>query len=199
MNKKNLITIAAIIGITILFYSLTIKKDTREPIIIKSNASYAEMSLDTLINEADLIVIGNLDVVYPARWNTSDGKLSKGTTVNTITPDKVIFTDVNFSVDQILKGQSDQKTVRIRSLGGIVGQDQMIVSGVASLETGKTYLLFLGRDTGSTADIDPGHYFVRGGLQGLYQISDGKAISVKDEWQLEDLIIHIQNSLSQSP
>jgi hypothetical protein len=52
------------------------------------------------------------------------------------------------------------------------------------------------RDTGSTANIDPGHFFVAGGLQGLYQIADGKAKSFRDEWVLEDLIAYIEQSLS---
>ncbi len=197
MNKKIITALVVITGVAILFYTLTTNGNKREPIIITSNASYIEMSLDTLIAEADLIVTGSVDTIHPSRWNTLDGKLPKGTTVNTITPDKVIFTDANLSVDQILKGQSNQRTVRIRSLGGVVEQDQMIVSGVAPLEMGNTYLLFLGRDTGSTAAIDPGHYFVRGGLQGLYEVFGGKAISLREEWQLEELIAYIQNSLAQ--
>jgi hypothetical protein len=173
------------------------KDDKREPIIITSSASYMEMKLDDLIAEANLIIIGSPDTVIPSRWNTPDGKLQKGTTVLTIKSDMVIFTDVNFSVDQILKGQNGVSTVRIRSLGGTVEQDQMIVSGVASLEMGKSYLLFLGEDTGSTAGIDPGHYFVIGGLQGLYEIIDGKAISLREKWQTEELTTYIQNSLTQ--
>lgn len=210
MNTKILITGTLILGLVILFYayflygdnnqyisSLNENKPQREPIIIKSNGSYEEMSLDTLVTESDLIVVGTVDKIHPGRWNTLDGKLPEGTTVLTITPDKVIFTDVDLSVNQMIKGQSNQNIVRIRSLGGIVEQDQMIVSGVASLEMGQTYLLFLGKDTGSTAEINPGHFFVKGGLQGLYQISDGRARSIRDEWQLEELISYIETSLSQ--
>ncbi len=108
--------------------------------------------------------MGSLDSISPGRWNTLDGKLPGGITVHTITSDKVIFTDVIFRIDQTIKGTSGKNTIRIRSLGGTVGQDQMTVSGVASLEMGRTYLLFLGPDTGSTADIDPGHYFVKEGV-----------------------------------
>ena len=185
---------------TILFYILATRCDKREPITITSNPSYPEMSLDTLIAEADLIVIGTPDTIYPSRWNTVGGKLPDGITVRTITPDRVIFTDANFRVDQVIKGSTNEGMLRIRSLGGIVGQDQMIVSGVANLETGKEYLLFLGKDiVGSTTNIEPGHYFVRGGLQGLYQVSDSKAKSVKDEWQLEELITYIQNLPTETP
>jgi len=194
MSKKILTAVVILMGLTALLYILTAREDKREPIIITSNASYIEMPLDTLIAEADLIVIGNLDTIHPSRWNTLDGKLPDGITVQTITPDKVIFTDIDFNVNQIMKGQSDQNAVRIRSLGGVVEQDQMIVSGAASLEKDKPYLLFLGQDTNSAADIDSVHYFVLGGLQGLYQISNGKAISFRDEWQLEELIAYIQDS-----
>lgn len=198
MNKKILIAIVSFVSLASLFYVLTPKDDGRESIIITSSASYIEMDLDYLIKNSDLIVTGSVDIINPSRWNTLDGKLPRETTVHTITPDKVIFTDVIFRIDQTIKGQSGENTIRIRSLGGIVGQDQMTVSGVASLEMGKTYLLFLEPDTGSTADIDPGHYFVRGGLQGVYQVLDGKAISIRDEWLLEDLIAYIQNALQNS-
>lgn len=197
MYKKTLIAIVAITGMALLYSILNRSVDQREPITITSNASYAEMSLDDLIIQADLIVIGSLDRMYPSRWNTPDGQLPKEVTVQTITPDKIIFTDMAFNVDQAVKRQNvPPNTIRIRSLGGIVGQDQMIVSGVASLETNTTYLLFLGVDTGSTADIDPGHYFIRGGQQGMYKITDGKAVSFRDEWQVVDLIAYIEKSLS---
>jgi hypothetical protein len=194
MNKKIWITVIAVVGIAILLN--TLNKNKREPIIITSNASYPEMSLDTLINESDLIVIGVVDKVHSSRWNTLDGKLPVGLTIHTITPDKVIFTDINFKADQVLKGQGNQKAVRIRTLGGTVENDQMIVNGTASFELGNTYLLFLGLDTGATADINPGHYFVRGGLQGLYKVFNGKATNLKDEWFLEDLIAYIEQALS---
>lgn len=197
MNKKILTAIAVLAGLTIFLYSLMAKDDKRDPIIITSNPSYIEMKLDYLITEADLIVIGNPNTINPSRWNTPDGKLPRGTTVNTISPNMVIFTDVIFRIEDTIKGLVNQNTVRIRSVGGMVGEDKMIVSGIASLEMGKSYLLFLGEDTtGGTANIDPGHYFVRGGLQGLYEIFGGKAISLREEWQLEELIAYIQKSLS---
>jgi hypothetical protein len=195
MSKKILTSIVVLAGLTVFVYLLFVKDDKKKPIIIISNASYIGMTLDDLITEADLIVVGNPDTISPSRWNTSDGKLPREVTVHTITPDMVIFTDVNFKVDQIIKGKSEKNIIRIRSLGGSVGEDQMVVSGVASLEIGKTYLLFLGQDIGPTANIDPGYYLVRGGLQGLYEVFDGKAISITNEWQIDELIAYIQKSL----
>lgn len=155
------------------------------------------LTIDDLIDRAELIIIGEVKSALPSRWNTSDGRLPGEVTVDTITPDMVIFTDVDFNVRQYLKGKDDYDTVRIRALGGKVEQDEMIVSGGASLENGKTYLLFIEEDiTGSTADIDPGHYWVLGGLQGVYEIINQKAVSVKDEWVLDDLIQYIQKALA---
>lgn len=178
-----------------VFYALTTKSNKREPIIITSSVSYVEMSLDDLITTADLIVVGKPQTIHPSRWNTPDGKLPPGTTIQTITPDKIIFTDIDFDINQTIKGQEDQKSIRIRSLGGTVGQDRMLVNGVV-LDISRTYLLFLELDkAGSTANIIPGHYWVIGGYQGVYEITDGKALSFRDEWQLEDLISYIQKTL----
>lgn len=215
MNRKILLLGLAVLGLVIAFsmYSLMAnnshgrpvdvtssaslsENNRREPIIINSSASFTEMSVETLITESDAIVIGSVDKIHPSRWNTADGQLPGNVTVHTITPDQVIFTDVNFRIDRILKASSSPKIVRIRSLGGMVQQDQMMVGGEATLDMGNTYLLFLVRDTGSTAEINPGHYFVNGGLQGLYQFSDGQAISFRDSWVIGELLAYIENALS---
>lgn len=196
MNKKILVTIIALAGLAILILAFATNVDKRDPIIITSHGSYQEMSLDDLIAKADLIVMGDVDAIHPSRWNTPDGKLPAGTTIYTIKPDKLIFTDADFNVNQIIKGQGEQQTVHIRSLGGVVGQDRMIANSVV-LEMNKTYLLFLKLDTaGSTANIVPGHYWVLGGYQGVYEISNGTATSVRDQWQLADLLAHIQQPRS---
>jgi len=78
-------------------------------------------------------------------------------------------------------------------MGGQVGEDRMIFSGSPTYEFGKTYLLFLFLETGPTAKVVPGAYY---GTSSPYQIIDGKAISIDDEWLLEDLIAYIEKSLS---
>ncbi len=195
MNKKILIAVFAIIGLTaILLYTFVPKEDDREPIIITAYSSYESMSLDTLITDADLIVAGTADVTYPSRWNTSDGKLPRGTTVYSIAPDKFIFTDINFNVNQVLKGEKNQNMLRIRSLGGVVEQDQMIADDVI-LKFGKNYLLFLLQDVRQSGNTDPIPYWTFG-HQGIYEIADGKAISIDEEWVLEELIAYIEKKLS---
>ncbi|HLA07558.1 MAG TPA: hypothetical protein VJ022_08950, partial [Anaerolineales bacterium] len=93
---------------------------------------------------------------------------------------------------KFLKGEVSVPVIRIRIFGGQVGEDRMIVSDAPSYEIGKTYLLFLFSDTGPTADIVPGAYY---GTSSPYEIKDGKAVSLGDEWLLEDLIAYIEKSL----
>ncbi len=166
-----------------------------EPITIISNPSYVRMSLDEIIYESDLIVIGNVNTIYASRWNTPDGKRPGGDSSQRFMPGDVIFTDMDFSITQLIKGDAQQKTARIRTLGGVVDEVQMTADKIIP-ELNKTYLLFLDLDTlGSTAEIIAGHYWITGGgFQGLYEIVDNKAVSTNDEWTLGGLIAYIQNS-----
>lgn len=193
MNKKTLYPMVILIVIPILMFLLRPIKDEREPITITVHASYETMSIDDLISKSDLIVIGSLNTIHASRWNTPDGRRP----VEKITPDKIIFTDIDFNVTQFIKGKIQQENARIRSVGGTVEGDRVITDNVIP-EKNKTYLLFLYLDTvGSTAKIVPGHYWIRGtGAQGLYEIIGGKAISASDEWNLDELIAYIQKSIS---
>lgn len=205
MNKKTLLLTIALITIPILAYVWIQKNDgresitnaRREPITIVYHASYERLLIDELITESDLIVIGNLKTIHAGRWNTSDGKRPEGDLAQGIKPGNHIFTDMDFDVAQLLKGDTQQKNVRIRSLGGIVEGDRMVADKIIP-DMDKTYLLFLdlGR-AGSTNNIVTGHYWITGGgFQGMYEIVGDKAISKVDEWDINELIAYIQKSLS---
>jgi hypothetical protein len=169
---------------------------SREPIIITGYASYEEVSLDGLILESDAIVIGELDSTAPSRWNTVDGKLPVVIDSKNINSKYTIFTDQMFVSRVFIKGRDDN-LIRIRYFGGQVDQDVLTISGEVVLETAQSYLLFLVEDTlGTTAEIDQGHYIVLGSIQGVYKISEDKAISFRDEWLLADLITYIENALT---
>ncbi|MFZ5858594.1 MAG: hypothetical protein ACOYZ6_17335 [Chloroflexota bacterium] len=199
-GKKTLGLIISVLFVIIGVSLLVSKEDDREPITIEQHASYVLMSLDELIDTSDLIAIGNLDTVNKSRWNTPNGRRPDGNPAKAITPDLVIFTDLDFGITRILKGDPKQNNARIRTLGGEVEGDRMISHDIVP-EKDKTYLLFLRLDkSGSTANIDPGHYWITGGgFQGLYEITGDRAISSADERALEDLIIYIQNALDTKP
>lgn len=194
MNKKIVVAVSILVGVSILLASPLIKNNKREAITITSYASVVERSLDELIGVADLIVVGDFLNTYPSRWNTANGRLPDNATIELVSQQRLrIFKDSNFQVAQYIKGDVQSPVIRIRTMGGQVGEDSMIVSGQPVYEIGQTYLLFLYYNTGASANIDPGSYY---GSSTLYEISDGKAISVKDEWVLEELIAYIQKTLS---
>ncbi|MBL8101641.1 MAG: hypothetical protein JNM02_03850 [Anaerolineales bacterium] len=194
MNKKNVVVIVVFAVIFFLLTSLFVENNKREAITITSYASEVEMNLDELIGVADLIVVGDFLNIHPSRWSTANGKLPGNATIELVSQQRLrIFADSDFQVTQYLKGDVESPIVRIRTFGGQVGEDSMIVSGQPKYKTDQTYLLFLFYNTGTTAKIDPGSYY---GTSAPYEITDGKAVSVKDEWVLEDLIAYIQKSLS---
>lgn len=78
-----------------------------------------------------------------------------------------IFTDVKVRVDEILKGQRDSETVTVTLLGGTVGEVSTLVLGVASLEPGSSYLLFLNEEELPGARR---HLTVRDHCQGAFDI-----------------------------
>jgi hypothetical protein len=195
MDKKSIIALFVLVASTLLFGSMFLMNEKREPITITSHASLEKMELDDLITKADIISIGKVETIYPSRWNTLDGRLTRGTTAKNISPNLIILTDVSFQMSQIIKGDIKQNVIRIRMFGGQVEQDRMIVEEQPSLKVGEIYLLFLMHDTGSTANINQGHYLVLGAIQGVYKISNDKAVSVAGEWALKDLIDYIQKSL----
>lgn len=200
MRKGILIALSVLVIALVLSSIFFINKNRHPPITITSYASMVKMSLDDLASGADLIVIGEFTAIHPGRWNTPNGKLPENATLKTVSRQHlIIFTDANFAIKQFLKGDANNPIARIRTFGGQVEQDRMIVSSEPSFTTGKTYLLFLSQDTGSTSAIDPGDYLVLGGIQGTYEITGNKAVSDGDEWILEDLIVYIHSVLSTNP
>ncbi len=163
-----------------------------------ANIALQKMGIDELIAKADVIGIGQIRSYHPDQWNTKNGKLPPDITAKNISPDFIILRDAEFEIRQFIKGDTAQPVMRIRTFGGKVDQDRMIVEDEPSLDTGQTYLLFLEQDHGTTATINPGHYLIVGSIQGVYRISNGKAISASEQWALEDLINYIQRSLSAS-
>jgi hypothetical protein len=185
--------------VLVLSNVVLINKNERAPITITSYVSVARMSLDDLISQADLIVIGEFTSFRPGRWSTPNGELPESATLESVSRQHlVIFTDVDFHADQFLKADRNSPILRVRIFGGQAGQDSMIISSEPTITAGKTYLLFLYQDTGSTASIDPGDFLILGGIQGTYEIMGNEAISADDKWVLEDLVIYIQNALQSS-
>ncbi len=170
--------------------SETNRVDSREPITIVSHGSLELLTLEELIAGSTQIVLGRVITIYPARWNTPDGILPPDVTAETAPLELVIFADTELAIERAFKGGLED-TVRVRTFGGQVGQDRMIVDSQPSLDLGQAYVLFLVQDAGTTGAIGPDHYLVLGAVQGAYKIVGDRASSIADELPLADLLTRI--------
>ncbi len=170
----------------------------QEPLIITESGAYRKLSIDDKINEAEIIVIGEVKTVLPSRWDSPDGKGP-----NVITPQSIfeadlsIFTDSLISVEQVLKGDvKDQAVIRVRSYSGEVDNVKWEDDSQPAFENGQTFLLFLKENTGPTKNVDPGAYMSINGISAIYTISGDTAASIDDTWVVSELIAYIENSMS---
>lgn len=170
-----------------------------KPVIVTESSSLRELSIDDKINEAELIVIGKVNTTLPSKWKKHNKKDTKEATPQEIFEGGGLFTDSIFSVDDILKGVYEEPTMRVRSFIGESEQIQWKNPSEPSFKKGQTYILFLEKDTGPTADVDPGDYISVNSNTATYEIIDGTAVSSDDEWVLDDLITYIKNAVSQTP
>jgi hypothetical protein len=177
------------------FGLISIEKNKAEPIVITQNASLRELSLDDLIDESELIIVGETKTVLLSKWKAPNGKAPKNITPHQILDQRIsIFTDSLLSVTQVIKGEYTDPLIRIRSFVGEIEHVSWVNSSEPIYEKGQIYLLFLVKDNGPTQIVDPGDYISVNAIDGVYKIIDGRAISINDEWVLEDLIAYIQNS-----
>jgi hypothetical protein len=162
-----------------------------EPIIVRSSATWPDVSLAQRIQTTGTIVVGTIGQPYPSRWNTSSGGLPPGTTLRSISTELAIFTDYPVSVESTLKGDPPGKTVRVRALGGRVGKDRYISDAEPPLKPGQRVVLFLSREDPRAGHIGPPHYTVNWGALGAYTIvgdqvtNDTERVSMSE---LQDLI-----------
>lgn len=191
---KKYLLFSVILGVAFIIGIRWRETPHREPIVITAYASEAKLSLDDLITAADVIAVGNFVGFHSSRWSTLNGKLPENATLEWVSRQRIIiFKDSDFQVTQYIKGNKQKEIISIRTLGGKVDEDEMIVSDEPVYEPGKTYLLFLFLETGPTAKVAPGAYY---GTSFPYEVRDGKVVSARDEWALEDLIAYIEKTLS---
>lgn len=194
MNKQK-ITFVAFLFLS-LFLILLRVNNAPKPITLQASGVLSEMTIDDKIETSDLIIIGEVRKVLPSRWNTSRTiHASDLTSKEIIETGLGIFTDAIFTDKLVLKGDvSKEMNLRVRSFMGTIENISIISSSEPLYEEGKTYLLFLHKDSGPTQAVDPGDYIAVNAINGVYEIMGDKAISADDEWPLNDLVTYIQES-----
>lgn len=144
--------------------------------ILSGNISYLYSGYETLTEKADLIVSGTVVSAEKPKWSTKDGKQPDGVkfieSVDEIgertyrytavrEPDEVIYTDIVFSVSDVLKGKTASDEIAIRIFGGTVGFFRMEdFFDPEDFPVGEKMILYLVKDEGPTKDIGPEHYVV---------------------------------------
>ncbi len=197
MSERNVIITSFVLVSMVLIGVIFVGNNKNEPVIIKVSASLEAKTIDDLIEEAELIVIGNIKTILPSRWKSPNGNVSQNLTVDEIFQSNLsIFTDTLISIEKILKGENGEQIGRVRSFIGKIDKYQFVNSVEPYYEKGQDYLLFLHKDVGPTQIVDPGDYIAVNAIYGVYKIIDDKAISKGDEWVLEELKAYIQKSLS---
>lgn len=145
-------------------------------VITLSNISYAHYDYETLTEKSDLIVVGNVVSAEEPKWSTEDGRQPDGVRFvesvdengervyeyfNDREPDEMIYTDIVFSVSDVLKGDIDSDEIVIRSFGGTIGFFRMEdIFNPNDFAIGEKTMLYLVKDNGSIKDIGPEHYVV---------------------------------------
>jgi hypothetical protein len=180
----------------LLFFATTIKEGKEEPLEFSANSLLEELTIDDLIDRAELIIIGQVKTNLSSRWKSHNEKDTKNATPQEILEAEDLFTDSLISISQTLKGNSTKPVIRVRTFIGETEQVRWVNSSEPNYDVGRIYLLFLHQDNGPTQVVDPGNYIAVNAIDGVYEIVDGKAISGDDEWVLEELIAYIQTSLS---
>jgi len=193
--KKSLFIIMTVVALIIILVGTAINT----PVILGSSGALLEFSVDDLIKRAELIIIGEVNTNLPSRWMGPNRNDPSDASPDEVVRARGLFTDSLISVNQVLKGDFAASVVRVRAFTGQTSSVVWSNDDEPSYIPGETYLLFLKKDHGPTAPVDPGDYIAAGAIQGVYEISGNKAISINDEWVLEELIAYIQNSLSQTP
>ncbi len=113
--------------------------------------SLQRQSLSQLTKNNSTIVTGKVVDAY-SYWN-ADGSW--------------IVTDFRVQPNDVIKGAVKNPDLTVTMLGGTVGETSVLVPGTASLEVGKSYLLFV-----SQADMPgvPGAKVLRGHTQNVFDL-----------------------------
>lgn len=197
MNKKSVMTICVFVGMLIVFTIASVLNNKKEPVVIQEFGLMPEMTIDDLIRESDLIVIGTVETILPSKWTTPNGKISRDLTRKEILDANLsIITDSLIEIDHVLKGAYSEKMVRVRSFFGEVDHYRYEIDSEEKYDVGKSYLLFLIKAFGRNQIIDPGGYMSVNSVYGVYEIYGDMAVTRGDEWLLGELIAYIEQSLS---
>lgn len=202
MKTKIFIVALAILVLAVFFYSLKGNEQTEEaipePVTFTAHGTLRELTIDDLIKEAEIIVIGRVEERLPSLWKNQRQGKPQDATADEIFMAEGLFTDSVFAVTETIKGGGLPPTIRVRMFTGEIEQVRWSSPTEPDYKVGSVYLLFLVADFGPTQTVDPGAYIAVNAIDGVYEIIDDRAVSKTDEWNLNDLLEYIRSKLQQN-
>lgn len=127
---------------------------------LSASWAYAYLSIQDLHAAADLVAVGTIDKVL-SEQPEGLGKETKGF---------VLYgTDFAFDVEEVLKGKTEAQQISIHQTGASAKQQQ--INDDPLMAPGEQYVLFLQK-------YEAGKYFILGGPQGRFKISDDSVYSM---------------------
>lgn len=121
--------------------------------------SIVQFSFADLIEKSELVFEGEV-ITSEARWNQNRTR---------------IFTEVQFRIDEVIKGTSNGNTLSLKFAGGTVGEDRMEVQAMTYPQVGETGIYFVER-----TDIDMVNPLL-GWNQGHFVIKDGQLMTNRNK------------------
>ncbi|MFZ3383195.1 MAG: hypothetical protein WA144_04645 [Candidatus Methanoperedens sp.] len=181
------VLLASILIVSVATLIYTTGKDYPTTLIASSSWPEEVLNNTFLSDHSDSIVTGYVIKILPGRWNTPDGKkpivsIDKRPTPN----EEKIYTDVIIKVDKKISKELTSEVITVRTLGGQVGEDRMIVEDEAKFELGENVLLFLTKEDPFTDNSDGAHYRITSWKHGKFSITkDNQAVrsDVPTEYQ----------------
>ena len=196
--KKINVLLLAIADLTASYLLLAKNYNRKEPVVFSENASIREMTIDEKIQQSELIIVGRVNTKLPSKWKLEYQKEAKNVTPKDVLRDGGLFTDHLIKIDQVLKGDFQDKIIRIRSFTGENDFVRWEGASQPAYEVAHDYVFFLIKDFGPTTIVDPGDYISVNSNTAVYKIDNGQAVSADDQWVLEDLIAYINNKLAEN-
>lgn len=157
--------------------------------IIDINAEMEKLSYNDLNRRSEVILIGTVQEIHAAKWNTPDGKIPVDS-FDDLQSEDTIYTDINISVDQYLKNPQPSDELIVRIEGGAVDDVIIITDYEPDFTEDEKVLLYLNKGPFRlTETIGPEHFVVTGNMQGKFTLTDdGKAVGYGEKISLQELL-----------
>lgn len=183
INKSQVVIIGMVM--TTLVVSIAFLINIMSMKTVHISGTLAEKSLDDLFEQSALVVTGNVS----GKSNAFQIKSVSGSVAN--------FTDYQFTIDNALRGFSEDNVITIRVQGGTVGNYTEICEFSPDLVQNHEYLLFLYKPgRGGAYNTAGNYYYILGLTQGAFEKDEtGNFVSFSGESLRDEVLISSHNAV----